>query len=60
MGPKLMDCCRLEPMGTQQYGKMLKRIQVLEGGGVPAKEARRAGGSKDNKEESQETSIRCD
>ena len=31
---------RPEPMGTQGYGKMLKRIQVLEDGGVPAKEAR--------------------
>ena len=29
-----------EPMGTQEYGKMLKRIQVLEDGRVPAKEAR--------------------
>ena len=29
----------LRPMGTQGYGNMLKRIQVLEDGGVPAKEA---------------------
>ena len=27
-------------MGTQEYDKILKRIQVLEDGGVPAKEAR--------------------
>ena len=27
-------------MGTQGYAKMLKRIQVLEGGRVSAKEAR--------------------
>ena len=40
MGPKLMDCCNSEPIGTQEYGKMLKRIQVLEDGRVPAKEAR--------------------
>ena len=40
MGPKLMNCCKPEPMGTQGYGKMLKRIQVLEDGRVPAKEAR--------------------
>ena len=39
MGPKLMNCCKLEPMGTQGYGNMLKRIQVLEDGRVPAKEA---------------------
>ena len=32
MGPKLMNCCLAEPMGTQGYGKMLKRIQVLEDG----------------------------
>ena len=40
MAPKLMNCCKPEPMGTQGYGKMLKRIQVLKDGGVPAKEAR--------------------
>ena len=40
MGPKLMNCCGQEPTGTQEYGRMLKRIQVLEDGGVPAKEAR--------------------
>ena len=39
MGPKLMNCCRPEPMGTQEYGKLLKMIQVLEDGRVPAKEA---------------------
>ena len=39
MGPKLMNCCKPEPMGTQGHGKMLKRIQVLEDGRVPAKEA---------------------
>ena len=43
MGPKLMKCCRLETMGTQDYGNMLKRIQVLEEGRVPAKEARSCG-----------------
>ena len=40
MGPKLMNCCKLEPMDTQEDGKMLKRIQVLEDGRVPAKDAR--------------------
>ena len=35
-------------MGTKEYGKMRKRIQVLEDGRVPAKEARswRIGGQK--------------
>ena len=40
MGPNLMNCCKLEPMGTKEYGKMLKRIQILEHGGVLVKEAR--------------------
>ena len=40
MRPKLMNCCKPEQVGTKEYGKMLKRIQVLEGGRVPAKEAR--------------------
>ena len=40
-------------MRTQGYGKMLKRIQVLEDGRVPAKED-----LKDKREESQEKSIR--
>ena len=40
MGPKLVNCCQPEPMGTQGYVKMLKRIQILEDGRVPAKEAR--------------------
>ena len=40
MGPKLMNCCKPEQMGTKEYGKMLKRIQVLEGCRVPTKDAR--------------------
>ena len=40
MGPKLMTCCKPEHVGTKEYGKMFKRIQVLEDGRVPAKEAR--------------------
>ena len=40
MEPKLMSYCQPEQMGTKEYGKMLKRIQVLEDGRVPAKEAR--------------------
>ena len=40
MGPKLVNCCRPEQMGTKEFGKMLKRIQTLEEGRVPAKEAK--------------------
>ena len=40
MGPKLISCCRPEQIGTKEYGKMLKRIQVLEEGRVPAKETK--------------------
>ena len=35
-----MNCCKPEQVGTKEYGKMLKRIQVLEGGRIPAREAR--------------------
>ena len=40
MGPKLMNCSKPEQVGTKEYGKMLKRNQVLEDGRFPAKEAR--------------------
>ena len=40
MGPKMMDWCKLELVGTKEHGKMLKRIQALEDGRVFAKEAR--------------------
>ena len=39
-GPKLMNCCTLEQVGTKEHGKMLKRTQVLEDGRIPAREAR--------------------
>ena len=39
MGPKLMNCCKPEQVGTKGHGQMLKRIQVLEDGRVLAKEA---------------------
>ena len=39
MGPKLMNCCRPEQVDTKEFGKMVKRIQSLEEGRVPAKEA---------------------
>ena len=40
MGPKLMSCCKPEKVGTKEHCKMPKRIQILEDGRVPAKEAR--------------------
>ena len=40
MGPKLMNCCMPELVGTKDFGKMVKRIQTLEEGIVPAKEAK--------------------
>ena len=40
MGPKLMNCCKPEQVGTKEYGKMLKRTRVLEDGRIPAREAR--------------------
>ena len=43
MGPKLMNCCEPEQVGTKEYGKMSKRIKVLEDGRGLAKEARNWG-----------------
>ena len=43
MGPKLVNCCEPEQMGTKEFDKMMKRIQTLEGGRVPAKEAKNWG-----------------
>ena len=40
MGPKVMNCCKPEQMGTKEFGRMLKRIQTLEEGRVPAKETK--------------------
>ena len=39
MGPKLMNCCRPEQMDTKEFGKMMKRVQILEEGRIPATEA---------------------
>ena len=36
MGPKMLNCCRPEQVGTTEYGKMLRRIQILEDGRDPA------------------------
>ena len=57
MGPTLMNCCRSEQVNTKEHGKVLKRIQILEDGRVPAKEANN-GESKDKKEESRGKRIR--
>ena len=35
MEPKLLNC-KLEQVGKKDYGKMIKQIQVLEDGRVPA------------------------
>ena len=40
MGPKLVNCCKPEQMGTNEFDKMMKRIHILEEGGVPAKETK--------------------
>ena len=40
MGPKRINCCRLGQMGTKEFSKMMKRIQTLEEGRVPAREAK--------------------
>ena len=40
MGPKMRNCCKPVQVGTKQHGKMLRRIQTLGDGRVPAKEAR--------------------
>ena len=40
MGPKQKNCCKPEQMGTKEFGKMMKIIQILEEGRVPAKETK--------------------
>ena len=40
MGPKLTNCCRPEQMDTKEFGKIVKRIQILEEGRVPVIEAK--------------------
>ena len=40
MGPQLVNCCMPEPMGTKEFGKMVKRITTLDEGRVPPKEAK--------------------
>ena len=38
--PKLTNCCRPEQMDTKEFDEMMKRLQILEEGRVPAKEAK--------------------
>ena len=41
MGPKLVNSCKPEQMGTKEFGNMMmKRIQILEEGRVQAKETK--------------------
>ena len=40
MGPKLVNCCGPEQVGTKEFGKMMKIIQILEEGRVPAEETK--------------------
>ena len=40
MGPKLVNCCEPEQVDTKEFGKMVKIIQTLDKGKVPAKEAK--------------------
>ena len=53
MGPKLMNCCKLEQVCTKECGKMMKKFQTLEDGRGPAKEAKnwRIEGQKKNSHE---------
>ena len=36
-----MNCCKPKQVGLKEYSKMLERIQILEDGGVLAKEAKK-------------------
>ena len=38
-----MNCCKPMQVHTKEYGKMLKRFQILEDGRVPAKDAKNEG-----------------
>ena len=40
MGPKWINGCKPEQVGTKEHGKMLKPIQILGDGRVLAKEAK--------------------
>ena len=42
MGPKLVNCCRPEQMGTKEFGKMMEK-QIFEEERVPAKKTKNWG-----------------
>ena len=53
MGPKLVNCCRLEQMDTKEFGNMVKRIQIPRGRKSPSqrgKELENRGGKENNYE----------
>ena len=47
-----MNCCKPEQVGTKEYGKMFKRIQVLEDGMVPVNNWKIEGQKKQVREKS--------
>ena len=60
MGPKLVNCCGPEHMGTKEFDKIMKRIQTLEEGRAPAKEAKnwRIEGEKKNYEKGVSVAVK--
>ena len=40
IGPKRMNCCRPEQMDTKEFGKMVKRIQILKEGRSPSQRSK--------------------
>ena len=57
-----MNRCKPEQVGTKEHGELLKRVQVLEDGRIPAKRARNlkteGQREKDYKKRIQETGTR--
>ena len=57
MRPKRTNCCRPEQMDTKEFGKMMKRIQILEEGTVPAREAKNQLENRGRKEKNNEKGV---
>ena len=57
MGPKLMHCCKPEPMGTQGMATCCREFKSRKMVWFQ-QQRQEIGGLKDNKEESQKKSIR--
>ena len=55
MGPKLMNCCKPDQMGTQGYGNMLKRIQTLLKSAESQPRWQETGGLEDEREKSKKS-----